>query len=142
MNSIPGLAIANSVAGVRFTILLVTVFMSDIPVELRESAYPDGAGEWRTLISFIAPATRSAIVAAGLFSFVVRLGEFLRAVTPNTNGSITPSITEHRQDRGRLIDGWGGLMATSTIALIPAMILLIAAQPYISVGLTAGAVNG
>lgn len=141
LNSIPGLVIANSSAGVPFTILLLTAFMSDIPVELREAAYLDGAGEWRTLVSVIAPVTRSAIVAAGLFSFLFAWGDFLWAVTLNTNGSITPLSLSIFKFVGHFQTDWGGIMATSTIALIPAMSLLIAAQQYISVGLTAGAVK-
>ncbi len=141
LNSIPGLVIANSSAGVPFTILLLTAFMSDIPGELREAAYLDGAGEWRTLVSVIAPVTRSAIVAAGLFSFLFAWGDFLWAVTLNTNGSITPLSLSIFKFVGHFQTDWGGIMATSTIALIPAMSLLIAAQQYISVGLTAGAVK-
>ncbi len=141
LNSILGLVIANSAAGVPFTILVLTAFMSGIPNELREAAHLDGAGEWRTLISIIVPTTRSAIVAAGLFSFLFAWGDFLWALTLNTNGAITPLSLSIFKFVGNFQTDWGGIMATSTIALIPAMILLVGAQRYISVGLTAGAVK-
>lgn len=141
LNSIPGLVIANSSAGVPFTILLLSAFMRGIPGELREAAHIDGAGEWRTLISIIVPTTRSAIVAAGLFSFLFAWGDFLWALTLNTNGTITPLSLSIFKFVGNFQTDWGGIMATSTIALVPAMILLVGAQRYISVGLTAGAVK-
>jgi multiple sugar transport system permease protein len=141
LNSILGLVIANSAAGVPFTILLLTAFMGGIPGSLREAAHLDGAGEWRTLISVIVPVTRSAIVASGLFSFLFAWGDFLWAVTLNTNGTITPLSLSIFGFVGHFQTDWGGIMATSTIALIPAMILLVGAQRYISVGLTAGAIK-
>lgn len=141
LNSIPGLVIANSSAGVPFTILVLTAFISGIPGELREAAHLDGAGEWRTLVSVIVPVTRSAVVAAGLFSFLFAWGDFLWALTLNTDGTVTPLSLSLFKFVGHFQTDWGGIMATSTIALIPAMILLVAAQRYISVGLTAGAVK-
>ncbi|WP_172582672.1 carbohydrate ABC transporter permease [Subtercola boreus] len=141
LNSIVGLVIANSAAGVPFTILLLTAFMSGIPGSLREAAHLDGAGEWRTLFSVIVPTTRSAIVAAALFSFLFAWGDFLWALTLNTNGTITPLSLSIFQFVGNFQTNWGGIMATSTIALVPAMILLVGAQRYISVGLTAGAIK-
>lgn len=141
LNSIPGLVIANSSAGVPFTILVLTAFMGGIPDTLREAAQLDGAGEWRTMISIIVPVTRSAVVAAGLFSFLFAWGDFLWALTLNTDGSVTPLSLSIFKFVGNFQTDWGGIMATATIALIPAMILLVAAQRYISVGLTAGAVK-
>ncbi|WP_158600651.1 carbohydrate ABC transporter permease [Tessaracoccus antarcticus] len=141
LNSIPGLVIANSSAGVPFTVLVLTPFIAGIPASLREAAYLDGAGEWRTLLSVIIPTTRSAIIAAGLFSFLFAWGDFLWAVTLNTNGTITPlSLSLFKFIAYDYVE-WGGIMATATIALIPATILLIASQRYISLGLTAGAVK-
>jgi len=141
LNSIPGLVIADSAAGVPFTILMLTAFIRGLPTELREAAHIDGAGEWRTLFSVIMPSTRSAIIAAGLFSFLFAWGDFLWALTLSTNGKITPLSLSIFQFVGAYHIDWGAIMATASIALIPAMILLIAAQRYIAVGLTAGAVK-
>lgn len=141
LNSLPGLVIADSSAGIPFTILVLTAFMGGLPPELREAAQIDGAGEWRALFSVIVPSTRSAIIAAGLFSFLFAWGDFLWALTLNTNGKITPITLSLFKFIGAYHTDWGAIMATASIALIPAMILLIAAQRYISVGLTAGAVK-
>lgn len=141
LNSVLGLVIADSGAGVPFTILVLTAFIGGLPGELREAAYLDGAGEWRTLLSVIVPTTRTAIISAGLFSFLFAWGDFLWALTLNTNGSITPLSLSIFQFIGQYHINWGGIMATASIALIPAIVLLVAAQRYISVGLTAGAVK-
>jgi multiple sugar transport system permease protein len=141
LNSIPGLVIADSAAGVPFTILVLTAFIQGLPPALREAAYIDGAGEWRTLLSVIAPNARTAIISAGLFSFLFAWGDFLWAVTLNTNGKITPLSLSLFQFVGAYHIEWGAIMATATIALVPAVVLLVLSQRYISLGLTAGAVK-
>lgn len=141
LNSIPGLAIADSSAGVPFTILVLTAFIQGMPPALREAAYIDGAGEWRTLFSVIVPSARTAIISAALFSFLFAWGDFLWALTLDTNGTVTPLSLALFKFVGAYNIAWGPIMATATIALIPAVILLILSQRYIALGLTAGAVK-
>jgi multiple sugar transport system permease protein len=141
LNSIPGLVIANSSAGVPFAILVLTAFMSDFPRELREAAFIDGAGEWRTLISVVLPPSRTALISAGLFSFLFAWADFLWAVTLNTNGTVVPLTLSIYQFIGNNQINWGFVMATGTVAIVPGLILLIVAQRYVSAGLTSGAVK-
>lgn len=141
LNSIPGLAIADSSAGVPFTILVLTAFIQGMPPALREAAYIDGASEWRTLFSVIVPSARTAIISAALFSFLFAWGDFLWALTLDTNGTVTPLSLALFKFVGAYNIAWGPIMATATIALIPAVILLILSQRYIALGLTAGAVK-
>lgn len=142
LNSIFGLVIANDAAAVPFTILILTAFMKDLPRELREAAYLDGAGEWRTLVSVVLPPSRTAIVAAGLFGFLFAWGDLIWSLTLNTNGTIVPISLSLFQYFNTHFIYWGAVMATASIALVPAIILLVVAQRYIAVGLTAGSVKG
>lgn len=141
LNSISGLVIANSTVGIPFALLILTAFMVDFPKELREAAYVDGAGEWRTLISVVLPPSRSAVIAAGLFCFLFAWGDFIWALTLNTNGTVVPlSLSIYSYFNAYIID-WGAIMMTASFSLIPALLLLVIAQRYISIGLTAGAVK-
>ena len=141
LNSIPGLVIATSSAGVPFTILVLQAFMADIPPALREAAYIDGASELRTLISVVFPISRPAVISAGLFSFLFAWSDLLWALTLNTNGTVVPLPLSIFEFIGQYHIEWGAIMASASIAVIPAIALLVAAQRYISVGLTAGAIK-
>lgn len=141
VNTIPGVVLGVSTAGIPFTVLVLTPFMADLPGELREAAMIDGAGEWRTLVSVIVPVARTAIIAAGLFSFLFGWGDFIWALTLNTSGEVIPLSLSIFQYIGAYRIDWGAIMATSAIALVPAIILLVGAQRYIAVGLTGGAVK-
>lgn len=141
LNSIPALVIATSSAGVPFTILVLQAFMTDIPPALREAAYTDGASEFRTLRSVVFPISRTAAISAGLFSFLFAWSDLLWALTLNTNDTVIPLPLSIFQFIGQYHIEWGAIMASASIAVIPAIALLVAAQRYISVGLTAGAIK-
>lgn len=142
LNSIGGLIIADSSAGVPFAILILTASMSDFPRELREAAYIDGANEWRTLFSVVIPPLRTALISAGLFSFLFAWGDFLWALTLNTNGSVVPlTISIYDFFANNALVNWGAVMATGVVATIPGLVLLVVAQRYVAAGLTSGAVK-
>ena len=90
LNSIPGLIIADSTNGMPFATLVLRAFMGSIPVELSDAAYVDGASEWRTFRSVIAPLAVPAIITAGLFVFLFAWGDFLYAYTLTAGGNVTP----------------------------------------------------
>jgi multiple sugar transport system permease protein len=140
LNSLPGLVLADCSLGVPFAVLVLRAYFADIPRELREAALMDGAGEWMVLIAITVPIARNAIISAGVFCFLFAWSDFLYALTLNTDGSFTPlSLAVFNFYQNRI--GWGGLMATATLAILPSALLLVLAQRYISAGLTAGAVK-
>ena len=63
------------------------------------------------------------------------------ALTLNTNGKIVALSLSIFNFIGPYYMDWGAIMATASIAIVPAMILLVGTQRYISVGLTAGAIK-
>ena len=136
-----GLMLADSTTSVPFAILVMRAFMQDIPDELLEAARVDGAGHWRTFLSIVTPVSRNAIITAGLFAFLHAWSDFLFAVTLTSGRHATPVTVGLYRFVGAQTADWNGVMATATLASIPAVVLLVLAQRYISAGLTGGAVK-
>jgi len=136
-----GLILADSTATIPFAILLLRAFMISIPRELSEAARIDGAGYWRTFTSIIVPLSRNAMVTAGLFSFLFAWADFLFAITLTTGQSFAPVTVGIYRFLGNQSADWNGIMATATLASIPAAILLVIAQRYVVAGMTSGAVK-
>ena len=90
LNSIAGLIIADSTGGMPFATLVLRAYLGSIPVELSDAAYVDGASEWRTFRSVIAPLAVPAIITSGLFVFLFAWGDFLFAYTLTAGGNVTP----------------------------------------------------
>ena len=142
LNSIPGLIIADSTNGMPFATLVLRAFMGSIPVELSDAAYVDGASEWRTFRSVVAPLAVPAIISAGLFVFLFAWGDFLYVYTLTAGGSVTP-LTKGLLDffNNNTVD-WGAVLATVVLAAIPSGLILGFGQRYVLGGLRAGALKG
>ncbi len=142
LNSIPGLIIADSTNGMPFATLVLRAFMGSIPVELSDAAYVDGASEWRTFRSVIAPLAVPAIISAGLFVFLFAWGDFLYAYTLTAGGSVTPLTKGLLNFFNNNTADWGGVLATVVLAAIPSGLILGFGQRYVFGGLRAGALKG
>jgi multiple sugar transport system permease protein len=141
LNSIPGLILADSTAGIPFAILIVRAFMTNIPRSVIEAGRVDGAGHIRVFVSIVLPMSRNALITAGLFTFLFAWADFLFALTLTTTENVRPVTLGLYTYIGTYINDWSSVMATAVLASIPAIVLLIVAQRYVAAGTTSGAVK-
>jgi len=141
LNSVSGLVLADSSAAIPFAILILRAFMQSIPPSLVEAARVDGAGHWRAFWSIVVPISRNSIITAGLFSFLFAWSDFVFALTMTTSNTLRPLSLGIYNYLGSNVQSWAPVMATATLAALPAIILLVAAQRYISAGALGGAVK-
>ncbi len=141
LNSIGGLIIADSSAGIPFGILIMRAFMAGIPQSIIEAARVDGAGPLRTFIAIVLPVSRNGLITAAVFTFLFTWGDFLFALTLTTTSDVRPVTLGLYSYLGSYVNDWSAVMATAVIASLPAIILLVIAQRYIAAGATGGAVK-
>jgi multiple sugar transport system permease protein len=141
LNSIPGLILADSTAGIPFAILIVRAFMMSIPRSVLEAGRVDGAGHVRTFVSIVLPMSRNALITAALFTFLFAWADFLFALTLTTTEAVRPVTLGLYTYIGTYVNDWSSVMATAVLASIPAIVLLVVAQRYVAAGTTAGAVK-
>jgi multiple sugar transport system permease protein len=141
LNSIPGLILADSTAGIPFAILIVRAFMTNIPPSIIEAGRVDGAGHLRAFVSIVLPMSRNALITAALFSFLFAWADFLFALTLTTTENVRPVTLGLYTYIGTYVNDWSSVMATAVLASIPAIVLLVVAQRYVAAGTTAGAVK-
>ncbi|MBS6071329.1 MAG: carbohydrate ABC transporter permease [Actinomyces urogenitalis] len=141
LNTTLGLILADSALGVPFSILIIQAFMRAIPMSVLEAARVDGAGRFRTFFSIVLPLSTNAVITAALFSFLFAWSDFLFALTLNSNSAARPVTLGIYQFIGGYVADWGSVMATATMASLPAAVLLVVAQKYVAAGATGGAVK-
>jgi multiple sugar transport system permease protein len=141
LNSIPGLILADSTAGIPFAILIVRAFMINIPRSVIEAGRVDGAGHARVFVSIVLPMSRNAVITAALFTFLFAWADFLFALTLTTTEDVRPVTLGLYTYIGTYINDWSSVMATAVLASIPAIVLLLVAQRYVAAGTTSGAVK-
>ncbi|MFI6477197.1 carbohydrate ABC transporter permease [Nonomuraea sp. NPDC050663] len=125
-----------------FSILVMTEFMKEVPVELEEAARIDGAGELRTFFTIILPLCRPALGVIGVFGFTMIWDQYLLPlIVANDPGYYTLPIAL-RSLRSDEEVGIGVLLAATLLALLPSIIAFLAFQRQFMRGLTSGAVKG
>lgn len=124
-----------------FAAWLLVSYFEDIPFEMEEAAYLDGATRLRTLWRIIIPQVRGGIAVTVVFVFLNAWNEFLFAVvlSGNTVRPVTIAMFNFVSVEQTL---WTKLAAVSVLAMAPVILLGIVAQRHIVKGLTIGAVKG
>ena len=124
-----------------FAIWLLVSYMEDIPREMEEAAFLDKASRLQALWHVILPQVRGGIAVTVIFVFLNAWNEFLFAVQlgGNTVRPVTVAMYNFVSVEQTL---WAKLSAAALLAMLPVVIIGIAAQKQIVKGLTVGAVKG
>ncbi|GGD26725.1 sugar ABC transporter permease [Microbacterium faecale] len=141
LNSIPGLVLANATTSIPFAVLVMSAYMQALPRELIEAARVDGASYFRAFVSIVLPVSKNAIMTAAIFTFMDAWGDFLFALTLTTTDDVRPvTLSLYNYISSDYIE-WNAVMATATLASIPALAFLLFAQKYIAAGTSSGALK-
>ena len=124
-----------------FAIWLMVSYLEDIPREMEEAALLDRASRFQALWYVILPQVRGGIAVTVIFVFLNAWNEFLFAVQlgGNTVRPVTVAMYNFVSVEQTL---WAKLSAAALVAMVPTIIIGIAAQKQIVKGLTVGAVKG
>jgi multiple sugar transport system permease protein len=130
------------VAAWGFSILVMTEFMKEVPVELEEAARIDGAGELRTFLQVILPLCRPALGVIGVFGFTMIWDQYLLPLIVATEPSQYTLPIALRGLRSDEEVGIGVLLAAASLAMLPSVLAFLAFQRQFMRGLTSGAIKG
>jgi multiple sugar transport system permease protein len=118
-------------------------FFRAIPDELEEAASIDGAGRFRTMWQIIMPMALPGIAAVGLYAFILAWNDYQYALILTSSREVkTVQIGIGQVMESLGAQNWGGILASSILAIIPVVILFSLVQKALIQGLTAGAVKG
>ena len=136
-----GLLIAYVGFNIPIVVWMVHSFFSDLPPEIIEAAEIDGCNRRQQLMHIAVPLVRTGIIAAGLLVAVFIWNEFFLAfnLTGNEGATLPVYMSRFREQQGMFI---AQLSASTTIAVLPAIVLGWMTQKSLVQGLTAGAVKG
>ncbi len=125
-----------------FGIFLLRQFFMTLPVELDEAAWVDGSSNFRVYAQILMPLSKPALATLGLFTFRTAWNSFLPPlifVNSPAKQLITVGITLFRYEFNVQ---WELLMAGSSIAVIPMLIIFILAQQYFVQGISLTGIKG
>jgi sn-glycerol 3-phosphate transport system permease protein len=135
LNSYQGL-ILPLVASATATFLFRQFFMT-VPDELAEAARVDGAGPMRFFFDILLPMSRTNIAALFVILFIYGWNQYLWPLLITTDPSMNTIVMGIKQmfPSGDDIADWPVIMATSILAMIPPVIVVVGMQKLFIRGL-------
>jgi multiple sugar transport system permease protein len=125
-----------------FGVFLMRQFMLGIPRELEDAAKLDGAGHVRILWDIIVPATRGAIAALAIFTFIFYWNEFTWpyiTISKADRMTLPVALIQFRADFQIV---YGKQMAGNVLSALPAIIVFLLAQRMIIRSITLTGIKG
>jgi alpha-glucoside transport system permease protein len=141
-NSYLGIWVAHTAYGLPFAVYLLRNFFGGLPRDLFESAYLDGASDFKVFTRIVLPLSMPAIAALGIFQFLWVWNDLLVALIflgDPDRAPMTLTITN-------LVSSFGTayqlLTAAAFISMALPLVVFFALQRYFVQGILAGAVKG
>ncbi len=141
-NTLLSLIVTYLTFSIPFCTWMLMGYFRNIPKDMEEAAMIDGCTRFQTFYKILLPLAAPGLVAAGIFAFTLSWNEFLFAlifITSSQLQTVPVGLASHIVAD---IYMWGPLMAGSTMAAIPVIILYMLAQRALVQGLFAGSVRG
>lgn len=140
--SLWGLMIATCCHSIVIFILLFAGYFTQMPKELEEASRMDGVGPVKTFWYVMLPLAKPIVVTVVVMQSLLAWNDFLLplVITLANPAMRTLSVGIYSFKGEHFVD-WGGMMAASTIAIVPIVLLFLFLQRYFIDGL-AGAVKG
>jgi len=116
-------------------------YFEEMPRELKESAWVDGASRAAAFRLIVLPLVRPGIVAATILAFIFAWNDFLFAavLTRTEVTTYTVQVTHYFGGQSNL---WAKIAAMSVLGTIPVFFTVAVMQRYLVRGISMGAVKG
>jgi len=125
-----------------FSTFLLRQYFRGIPIEFDEAARMDGASSWRIWWQIVMPLSGPAIAALAIFIFLGSWNDFLWPLVITTSLDMRTLPVGLSAFQGQYNVQWHLLMAGAVIALIPVLIIYVAAQKWFVQGITLSGLTG
>lgn len=138
-----GLILIYTGAGVPFNTWMIKGYLDNIPRELEESAYIDGATKWQTFRLVVLPLMGPILVVVSILTFIGAYNDFLiPTIILQDDAQYTLAVGLRSFISGRYDTNWTQFAAASVMGALPILMLFLSLQRYLVEGLTKGAVKG
>ncbi|MEA3440649.1 MAG: carbohydrate ABC transporter permease [Chloroflexota bacterium] len=125
-----------------YGVFLLRQFFLTLPESLEEAAILDGASYFRIYRSIILPLSGPGLATLAIFAFMGAWNDFLWPLIVINTDIMKPLSVGLSSFHGLYETNWPYLMAASTLALVPIVVVFVFAQKYFVEGIALTGVKG
>lgn len=141
--SFVGIWLAHTGFGLPLAVFLLYGFISQLPKDIFESAYIDGASPFTAFIRLVLPLSVPALASFAIFQFLWVWNDFLVAlVFLGTSSDVAVITIELASIVGSRGEAYHLLTAAAFVSMLIPLIVFLSLQRYFVRGLLAGSVKG
>jgi multiple sugar transport system permease protein len=135
------LVLVYGILNLPFALWMLKGFLTEIPVEIEEAAFVDGASRWAAFRTVLLPLATPGVLAAAIIIFAFTWSEFLFAfiLTATPRAQTFPVGVQGLVTQFEII--WNEMAAAGVIAIAVPLALMLAARRYVMAGLTFGVIR-
>jgi len=136
------LVLIYALLNLPFSIWMLKGFLAEIPLEVEEAAFVDGASRWVAFHRVLLPLAAPGILASGVIIFAFAWSEFLFALilTATPQAQTFPVGVQGLVTQFEII--WNDMAAAGAIAMAVPLGLMLLGRRYVLAGLTFGVIRG
>jgi ABC-type glycerol-3-phosphate transport system permease component len=123
-------------------VFLMRQFFMTVPFEYDDAAKIDGCGYLATYWKILMPQIKPALIAVAIFSFMAHWNNFMGPLIYLNSQEKYPLALGLRLFQGLYMTKWELVMAASTMALIPPLVIFFIAQRYFIQGIVITGLKG
>ncbi len=135
------LILVYTATGIPLAVFILSVFLRNVPGELKDAARIDGASEYR-IFWMILPLVRPALGTVAVYNLVPIWNDLwfpLIFITQEDKKTVLLAVTRLQ---GQYATDWPRVFALLTLSALPVILLYLTMSKQFVAGLTAGAVKG
>lgn len=140
LNSLPGLFLPGIFSA--FGTFLMRQFFLQLPREIQEAAYIDGASPFQTFWRVMLPLARPGLIALAILVIIWSWNDLLWPLVVNTDPSSMPVSAGLATLQGQYLTNYPVLMAGSLMASLPLIVIFILFQRHFIEGIAFSATKG
>lgn len=135
------LVLVYTLANLPFGVWMLKGFMSEVPLELEEAAYMDGASRVTSFRRILLPLIAPGLLASSIIIFAFSWSEFLFALilTSTRDAQTLPVGVQGLVTQFEII--WNEMAAAGVIAVSVPLLLMFLARRHVLAGLTFGVIR-
>jgi multiple sugar transport system permease protein len=141
LDSVLALVLLNATFTLPFAVIILSQTFRELPQELEEAAWVDGASHLQSFLSVVLPLALPGLAATWVICMAFSWNEFLFALSLTSKSAIPMPVIIAGAEHTRGVQFWFVGVNVLMTMLVP-IVLALLAQRYIIRGLTLGALKG
>lgn len=132
------LILVYTASGIPLAVFILSVFLRNVPGELKDAARIDGASEYR-IFWMILPLVRPALGTVAVFNMIPIWNDLWFPLVLASSEQSKTVILGAQVFLGQYVNDWNAVLASLTLAMVPVIILYIIFSRQLVSGLMRGA---